>query len=160
MFKTAIGQDSHRFEAEGSTKPLMLGGIAIPGTGLAGNSDADVILHALTNAVSGISGVNILGRTADELYLNEGIIDSRLYLQKALDTLTGYKLIHVSLSIECKRPHLEAFIHDIKKSLSKLLSLSTKDIGLTATTGEELSEFGKGKGIHVIALITAQRIED
>ncbi len=161
MFKTAIGQDSHRFEPEGSNKPLLLGGVEIPGCrGLMGNSDADVILHAITNAVSGISGVNILGKTADELCLKKGITDSRVYLKKALDTLTNYKVTHVSLSIEGKRPNIEAHIRDIKNSLSELLSLTPSDIGLTATTGEGLSEFGRGNGIQVFALITAQKIEN
>ena len=124
MFKTAIGQDSHRFEPEGSSKPLLLGSVEIPGCpGLTGNSDADVILHAITNAVSGISGVNILGKTADELCLKKGITDSRVYLQKALDTLTNYRITHVSISIEGKRPNLEAHIQDIKNSLAELLTL-------------------------------------
>ena len=158
MYKTAIGQDSHRFEPEGSTKPLVLGGVRIPGCpGLAGNSDADVILHAITNTISSISGLNILGKIADELCLNEGITDSSVYLNKALDSLTDYKVIHVSLSIECKRPKLETHIQEIKKSLATLLSITPADIGLTATTGEELTEFGKGNGIRVLALITAQK---
>ena len=75
FFRTAIGQDSHRLidcstdaEVKQTGKPLMLGGILIPDEpGLEGNSDADVILHALTNAVSGITGINILGEKADEL---------------------------------------------------------------------------------------------
>ena len=158
MYKTAIGQDSHRFEPEGSPKPLLLGGVRIPGcTGLAGNSDADVILHAITNAISSISGLNILGKIADELCLKEGVTDSSVYLSKALDSLTNYKVIHVSLSIECKRPNLETHIQNIKKSLAALLSLTPSDIGLTATTGEELTEFGKGNGIRVLALITVQK---
>ena len=158
MFKSAIGQDSHRFEPEGSNKPLLLGGIKIPGCpALSGNSDADVILHAITNAVSGISGINILGKTADELCLEQGITDCRVYLEKALDTLKDYKVTHLSLSIEGKRPNLEAHIQDIKKSLAAFLSLTPSDIGLTATTGEGLSEFGRGNGIQVFALITAQK---
>ena len=73
--KAAIGQDSHRFE-EGYGKPLILGGVVFPGeTGLLANSDGDVVLHAITNAVSGITGRNILGRVADEM-CQSGITDS------------------------------------------------------------------------------------
>jgi 2-C-methyl-D-erythritol 2,4-cyclodiphosphate synthase len=158
MFKTSIGQDSHRFEPEGSAKPLLLGGVEVPGCpGLTGNSDADVILHAVINAVSGISGINILGKIADELCIKKGITDSRVYLEKALDTLKDYKVTHLSLSIEGKRPNLEPHIQDIKRSLAELLSLTPSDIGLTATTGEGLSEFGKGNGVQVFALITVQK---
>lgn len=84
MFLTAIGQDSHGFEPEGSTKPLLLGGVHIRNCqGLMGNSDADVVLHSITNAVSGISGVNILGKIADDLCKNHGITDSKVYLRKS-----------------------------------------------------------------------------
>ena len=65
--KAAIGQDSHRFE-ESLGKPLILGGVVFPGEpGLLANSDGDVVLHAITNAVSGITGPNILGKIADEM---------------------------------------------------------------------------------------------
>ena len=73
MYISAIGQDSHRFEPIGSAKPLILGGVQVNGfRGLAGNSDADVILHAITNGISGISGVNILGTISDDLCLKKG----------------------------------------------------------------------------------------
>ena len=69
LFISAIGQDSHRFELENPAKPLILGGLTITGSpGLAGNSDADVVLHALTNAISGLSGINI-GKVSDKLCL-------------------------------------------------------------------------------------------
>ncbi len=158
MIKTALGQDSHRFEPEHSIKPLLLGGVEISGCqGLAGNSDADVILHALTNAVSGISGINILGAVSDELCLQQGITDSRVYLDKALETLGEYTVTHVSISVECKRPALVSHIDTIKSSVAKLLSLSPFDIGLTATTGEGLTAFGRGEGIQAFVLVTAQK---
>lgn len=160
MFKTALGQDSHRFEIETSEKPLVLGGVTISDCpGLVGNSDADVILHAVTNAVSGISGINILGEVSDELCLKKGITNSRVYLSKALETLSEYKISHLSLSIECKRPKLASHIDTIKASLAQLLSLDSSNIGLTATSGEGLTSFGRGEGIQVLALITVQQIK-
>ena len=159
MYKTAIGQDSHRFEDEGSTKPLMLGGVLIPGCpGLLGNSDADVVLHALTNAVSGISGSNILGSISDDMCLNKGITDSRSYLFAALETLTTFRIVHVSISIEAKRPKLEPHINAIKSSLANMLSLDGADIGLTATTGEGLTAFGRGEGMQAFVIVSAREI--
>ena len=68
MIKVGIGQDSHRFEEKPSGKPLVLGGLIIPRhKALDGNSDADVVLHALTNAISSVTGVNILGKIADDM---------------------------------------------------------------------------------------------
>lgn len=159
MFISAIGQDSHRFEKEDSSKPLILGGVEIPGcVGLDGNSDADVVLHAVTNAISGLSGINILGAISDDLCLNKGIKDSRVYLQKALDTLSQYRLLHVSISIEAKRPHFAKHIPGVKASIAKLLSLEEKHVGLTATTGEGLTAFGKGEGIQAFVIVSAETI--
>lgn len=158
MIITAIGQDSHAFASPSSGKALKLGGVEIPGCiGLKGNSDADVILHALTNAVSGISGVNILGEISDNLCHQLGIKNSQVYLEKALETLGQYKLIHVSISVECKRPHLAAHIPAIKMSIANMLSLESKAIGLTATSGEGLTAFGQGLGIQVFVIVTARK---
>lgn len=157
MFLTAIGQDSHRFEAEDSKKPLIMGGIKIDGcVGLSGNSDADVILHAITNAISGISCINILGKISDDLCLKDGILDSKVYLMKAIETLTLYHIVHVSVSIEARRPHLSTIIPSMRTSIASLLGLNTDHVGITATTGEGLTSFGRGEGIQVFALITVE----
>ena len=156
MVKCAIGQDSHRFETDIESKPLKLGGLVIPGyPGLAGNSDADVVLHALINAVSGISGTNILGEIADELCLKKGITDSGVYLEKALETLNEYRIVHVSVSIECSQPRLSPHIDAMKAQIAKRMGLTVSDVGITATTGENLTSFGKGEGIQVFVVVTA-----
>ena len=156
MYKTGIGQDSHRFEDQPGSKPLVLGGIHIAGyPGLVGNSDADVVLHALTNAISGISGKNILGRISDEMCLVNGITDSRAYLVKALETLEEYRIVHVSITIEGKRPKFEPHIEEMKKNIAGLLSLQASQIGITATSGEGLPAFGRGDGLQVFVVATA-----
>lgn len=155
---SSIGQDSHRFEYEIAGKKLILGGIEIEGAPpLAGNSDADVILHALTNAISGLSGVNILGAIADKLCNEDGIKDSKVYLKKALEYLTEYTISHVSFTIECKRPKLSPFIDKIKDSVATLLGVDKSSIGLTATTGEGLTDFGRGEGIQVFVILSAYK---
>jgi 2-C-methyl-D-erythritol 2,4-cyclodiphosphate synthase len=158
---SAIGQDSHPFEPAGSTKPLILGGIVIPNApGLKGNSDADVILHAVTNAVSGISGVNILGKVSDDL-CQQGITNSRAYLEKALEMLDPniYKITHLSISVEAKRPHLSTHIPAIKRSVASILSIPENCVGMTATTGEGLTAFGRGEGMQVFVIISAERCD-
>jgi 2-C-methyl-D-erythritol 2,4-cyclodiphosphate synthase len=156
MFKSALGQDSHRFEGQDSKKVLMLAGVKITGCpGLAGNSDADVVLHALTNAVSGLSGVNILGSVSDRMCLKQGIKNSRAYLEKALSTLGDYRLVHVSVAIEAMRPKLQKHIPAMKRSLSRLCRLAVSDIGITATTGEGLTSFGRGEGIQAFVMVSA-----
>jgi 2-C-methyl-D-erythritol 2,4-cyclodiphosphate synthase len=159
QFACAIGQDSHAFERKGLAKPLVLAGVTIPACpGLAGNSDADVVLHAITNAVSGVSGVNILGAVADAMCLGSGITDSREYLDDALRTLVGWRIVHVSVSIEAKRPKLAPHIDSMRASIARLCTLAPDGVGITATTGEELTAFGKGLGIQAFAIVTAERI--
>ena len=152
---SAIGQDSHRFE-EGD-KPLILGGVLLESEkGLKGNSDADVVLHALTNAISGITGRNILGAVADAL-CEKGIRDSRVYLKEALKDLEALKgrICHVSFSLEAKRPHMAPHIPAIRASIAKLLGIQPPQVGFTATSGEGLSDFGRGEGIQVFCILTA-----
>jgi len=158
MIKTAIGQDSHKFESYDVTKPLILGGVIIPNEhGLAGNSDADVVLHALTNAVSGITAVNILGEKADELCLEKGVKDSKAYLKKALEYMDGYKITHVSFSVEAKRPKLSGFIDKIRENVANLLEIPISCVAMTATTGEGLTDFGRALGMQVFVVITAEK---
>jgi 2-C-methyl-D-erythritol 2,4-cyclodiphosphate synthase len=165
LYISAIGQDSHRFmsEEEAAARPdrqLVLAGVSLPGQRpLAGNSDADVILHALTNAVSGLTGKNILGARADYLCLEKGITDSSVYLAEALADLAAAagELLHISVAVEAKRPHLAAVIPDLRQSLASLTGLGLANIGLTATSGEGLTGFGKGEGIQVFCQVSARR---
>ena len=156
-FRTAIGQDSHRFEEAGSEKPLVLGGVIIPGaTGFSANSDGDVLLHALCNAVSGITGVNILGKPADGM-CRSGITDSSAYLKEALRFLPeGAGVCNVSFTVEAARPKLAAHIPAIKENVAALLGITPDRVGLTATTGEGLTAFGQGLGMMVFCVITVK----
>lgn len=154
MIKVAIGQDSHRFDFNDPIKKLVLGGVIFDGPPLSGNSDADVVLHALANAISGITGVNILGGIADRMCFEEGITDSSYYVKEALKYFNG-TISHVSFSIECLKPKISPNIPVMKKSIANILNISEDNIGITATTGEGLTDFGKGLGIQCFCIITA-----
>lgn len=156
IIKTAIGQDSHRFDDENKEKKkLVLGGVIFEDeTPLKGNSDADVVLHSVTNAISGITGVNILGPIADKMCLDQGITDSREYLREALKYLEENQISHLSISIECLRPKIFPKITEMKESIADLMNINPANIGITATTGEGLTDFGKGEGIQVFSIIT------
>ena len=155
---STIGQDSHRFVEETfdpSVNGLMLGGYKVPfDRQFQANSDGDVILHAITNAISGLTGVNILGGAADKICLEQGIKDSRVYLEEAMKYLGDASITHVSMTIECLRPKLKEHIPSIKESVASLLGISASHVGITATTGEGLTGFGRGEGIQVFAIMT------
>ncbi len=143
--KVAIGQDSHRIDDENSVKKLMLGGVEFQEDfSLVANSDGDVVLHALTNAVSGITGHNILGKVADEMCRN-GIVDSEMYLREAVRFLEE-KIVHVSISIEAKVPKMSPKIDEMRKNIARILEIEEKNVGITATTGESLTQVRRRKG--------------
>ena len=153
--KVGIGQDSHRFDFDNKDKKLILGGVVFEGhPPLDGNSDADVVLHSITNAVSGVTCINILGKISDDMCLIHGITDSREYLKEAIKYLDDRKIIHLSVSIECSTPKITPKIPQMRQSICKLLDIPENCVGITATTGEGLTSFGQGKGIQAFSCVT------
>ena len=153
--KIGFGQDSHRFDPTG-TKKLILGGIFVnTEKSFSANSDGDVVLHALTNAISGVTCVNILGKIADKMCLDDGITDSSEYVKEALKYL-NYKISNVSFSIECLTPKITPIIPQMRKKIASLLNISENCIGITATTGEGLTAFGQGEGVQVFCSLLAE----
>ncbi len=152
--KTGLGLDSHRFVAGDSDKPLVLGGIEFDDApALDGNSDADVILHAITDAISGVTGKTVIGAVADRM-CRQGLTDSREYLKVALADLRDWQISHVSIVLECQRPRIEPKVPALRVSIAGLLGLTPEDVCLTATTGEGLTDCGRGLGIHASAVVT------
>jgi 2-C-methyl-D-erythritol 2,4-cyclodiphosphate synthase len=153
--KTGLGLDSHRFVEGDSNKPLLLGGVEFEDAPpLAGNSDADVILHAITDAISGITGFVVIGSVADGM-CRHGIVDSREYLKVALESLGIWRLTHVSIALECQRPLIAPRVPELRASISELLGLEIEDVCITATSGERLTDVGRGLGIHASVIATA-----
>ena len=151
--RSGLGQDSHRFE-ENFEKPCIIGGVLFENhKGLQGNSDADIVLHAITNAISGVTCVNILGKISDQM-CQSGISDSSEYLKIALTHLGKQKISHVSVSIECLTPKITPKIPAMRQKIAELLHILPEDIGITATTGEGLTDFGKGLGAQAFVIIT------
>ena len=84
-----------------------------------------------------------------------GIIDSEEYVKEALKYLNE-KIVHLSISIECLKPKISPKIEEMRKNISRILNINSEQIGITATTGEGLTEFGKGKGISVFCVLTVE----
>ena len=153
--KTGLGLDSHRFVEGDSGKPFVLGGLVFDDApALDGNSDADVILHAVTDAISGVTGKTVIGAVADKM-CREGITDSKEYLKVALADLGPWKISHVSIVLECLRPKIDPKVPALRQSIAGLLRVSLEDVCITATTGEGLTDCGRGLGIHASVVLTA-----
>jgi 2-C-methyl-D-erythritol 2,4-cyclodiphosphate synthase len=154
-YKFGLGQDSHRFLPEDSTKPCVIGGLIFEEVpGLSADSDGDIVLHAICNAITSISGVPVLGGIAIELCHKNGITDSSVYLEKAVETLGGWQIEHVALSIEGKRPHLQKRSEEIRRKVAAILKIKIEDVGLTATSGDGLTDFGCGEGLQCFCVLT------
>jgi len=155
IIRTGIGQDSHRFLPPESTKPCVLGGLILEDVpGFLANSDGDVIFHALCNALSSLTGVIILGKKADELLEKQGITDSRVYLEEALKTLGEQQITHVAITIEALHPKLLRRIPKLRENIAQTMNLDLTQVGMTATTGEGLTDFGLGEGLQCFCIIT------
>ena len=155
---STIGQDSHRFGEPSGDCTIMLGGVAVPSDRpILANSDGDVILHAITNAISGLTGNIILGGIADKLCLEEGIKDSSVYLKKALEDLGDSEIVHCSMTVECLVPKLKPYRDAIRARVGELLNIPASSVGITATTGEGLTAFGRGEGIQVFVILSFRK---
>ncbi|OGJ49852.1 2-C-methyl-D-erythritol 2,4-cyclodiphosphate synthase, partial [Candidatus Peregrinibacteria bacterium RIFOXYA2_FULL_33_7] len=151
LIRTGIGVDSHEFDK--NKFGLILGGVKFNQyRSMKANSDGDVILHSLFNAISSASGQGSISEIADEMCLIKGIKDSREYLEVLLDK-NKIIFLNISVALECKIPLITPISDKIKKSLSKILDLDIQNIGITATSGENMGPFGEGKGIRCISMV-------
>jgi 2-C-methyl-D-erythritol 2,4-cyclodiphosphate synthase len=159
--RTAIGQDSHRFLTTESTRPCIIGGVVCEDApGFNANSDGDVVYHALCNALTSLHGKVIMGGEADELCLKQGITDSELYLKRALDYLGRQQITSISITLEGKRPRLKERYRAIAANVARLCQVEVTDVGVTATSGEGLTDFGCGEGVQCLCIVTTEEVMD
>lgn len=157
IVRTGIGQDSHRFLPPNSSKPCVIGGLIFDDApGFNANSDGDVVLHAICNAISSLTGILILGNIADDLCLKDGITDSEVYLVEAMKTLGNQHVTHVAVTIEAKKPKFKHRLVEMRQNIARIMNLDISQVGITATSGEGLTDFGCGDGVQVFAIVTTQ----
>ena len=103
----------------------------------------------------GITGIPVLGEIADQMCLEKGITNSEEYVRRAISDLgPNQRISHVSFSIECVTPRLSNYLTAMRDSISRLLGIETTDVGITATSGEGLTDCGRGEGISVYCVVT------
>ena len=155
--KTGIGFDVHAF-AEG--RKLILGGIEIKhDKGLAGHSDADALLHAITDALLGSISLGDIGThfpDDDPRYKNA---DSTVFLKKANDLLRnrGYFVNNIDSVVMLQQPKISPYVQKMKDKIAKILDIGTERISIKATTTEKLGFVGREEGISVMAVVTVVR---
>ena len=154
MGRVGIGQDSHRFSV--SKKPLVMGGVVVSNSGgLEGKSDADVILHSLCNALSSAIGGDSLSTWSDAM-CEAGTGDSKKYVGQIFKKISQreYQVENVSIAVEAKKPYIELkTAGKMKETIAKLLEIKKEQVGITFTSGEGLTPFGKGEGVQSISQV-------
>lgn len=154
--RTAFGYDVHRF-CEGNA--LWLCGIQIPHThGLKGHSDADVALHALTDALLGTICAGDIGAHFPPTDPKWSGVDSSLFLEHARNLVLekAGKIIHCDLTIICETPKISSYRDQMRKRIADILGLSLNKISVKATTTEGLGFTGRKEGIAVQAVVTVE----
>ncbi|QVL57912.1 MAG: 2-C-methyl-D-erythritol 2,4-cyclodiphosphate synthase [Simkaniaceae bacterium] len=160
-YRTGIGQDSHRFLEKVTDKKCIIAGLSFEDApGLDADSDGDVVFHAICNAITSLTHVPILGKVAIDLCHKEGITDSRVYLDKAFETLGSQKIEHIALTIEGKRPKFQKRANEIRQSVATALNLNLDQVGITFTSGDGLTAFGKGEGLMCYCILTTVESSD
>lgn len=155
IYRTGIGQDSHRFSTEETTKSCRLGGVVFEEeVGFSADSDGDVVYHAICNAISSLTHIPILGGIAIELCRKDGVTDSQIYLEEALKTLKTQQIVHVALAIEGKRPRMQKKVDEMRKRIASVLKIRLEQVGITVTSGDALSDFGRGDGVQCFCVVT------
>ncbi|MCI6284703.1 2-C-methyl-D-erythritol 2,4-cyclodiphosphate synthase [Selenomonas sp.] len=152
MTRFGMGYDVHRL-VEG--RKLILGGVDVPfEKGLLGHSDADVLLHAVSDALLGAAALGDIGRhfpDTDPAYKGA---DSRKLLAHVRDLLTehGYAIGNVDATIVAQRPKLMSFIPQMTKNIAETLGVELDQVNVKATTEEKLGFTGSGEGISAYAV--------
>lgn len=153
--RVGIGQDSHRFLPPDSAKPCIIAGLIFEDApGLSADSDGDVVFHSICNAITSVSGVPVLGGIAIDLCFKDGITDSQVYLERAMQTLGHQKIEHVALTIEGKRPRFQKRIDEMRERIAQVMKIRVDQVGLTVTSGDGLTDFGCGDGLQCFCMLT------
>ena len=154
--RIGFGYDVHQF-VEG--RPCMLGGIEIPHThGLLGHSDADALLHAITDAILGALALGDIGThypDSDPAWENA---DSKKLLREAMAMVRekGWEIGNVDATVVTEYPKLNPWIGDIRASIASVLNCSLDQISVKATTQEKMGFVGAGRGLAVHAVVLLQ----
>jgi 2-C-methyl-D-erythritol 2,4-cyclodiphosphate synthase len=156
-YRIGHGFDVHRFQRG---RKLVLGGVEIPhALGLTGHSDADVLLHALINALLGAMGKGDIGThfpDSDPRYEN---ISSEKLLKQVLQMMRrgNFRVVNGDMTVVAQKPRLAPYAKKIRRRVAGLLKISVERINLKATTTERLGSIGEGRGMAATAIVLLER---
>lgn len=151
--RIGFGYDVHRFA---ENRDLWIGGIKIPHSkGLLGHSDADVLIHAICDALLGAAALGDIGKHFPDTDPNYKGIDSKILLTETarLITKAGYKIMNIDSTIALQAPKIAPYIEQMRITLSSLLEIETGQVSVKATTTEKLGFEGREEGVSAYAVV-------
>jgi 2-C-methyl-D-erythritol 2,4-cyclodiphosphate synthase len=156
--RVGFGIDAHRF---GPDRPLILGGVSVPHeVGLLGHSDADVLTHAICDALLGAAGLGDIGThfpDSDETYRDASSLGLLAEVVKRLAS-AGFRPVNVDATVVAESPKLYPHFPEMKVKLAESLGVPPDRVGLKATTSERMGALGRGEGVAAMAVALIGRV--
>lgn len=157
-YRTGLGWDNHRLVRQ---RPLILGGVAIPSEfGLEGHSDADVLSHAITDAILGAAALGDIGMHFPDSDPRWKGADSLQFLKHALDLAraAGFELVNVDSTVILERPKLKDYRTAIRETLAATLGLALDCVSVKFKTSEKVGPVGEGRSAEAQAVVTLRAV--
>ena len=152
--RTGIGYDCHQFAAD---RPLVIGGVEVPSDrGLLGHSDADVLTHAVIDAMLGAAALGDIGHhfpDTDERYRGADSLELA-HAAAGLLAGAGFDLVNIDATVVIEAPKLAPHVETMRQRLSAALGIATGSVSVKATRGEKMGFVGRGEGAAAIAIVT------
>jgi len=151
--RTGLGFDVHRLV---ESRELWLGGIKIPhNLGLLGHSDADVLIHAICDALLGAANMRDIGYHFPDTAASTKDIDSKILLRKTVELIAqkGWRIGNIDATVCAERPKINPHVPEMKACLASVMGISEDDISIKATTTERLGYTGREEGISAYAVV-------
>jgi 2-C-methyl-D-erythritol 2,4-cyclodiphosphate synthase len=155
--RLGLGWDVHRLTAG---RPLILGGVTVPSeTGLEGHSDADVLAHAVTDAILGAAALGDIGMHFPDTDPRWKGCDSLVFLRHAVELLRerGFRLVNVDSTVILERPKLKDFRVAIRESLAGAMGLAVERVSVKFKTAEKVGPVGEGRSAEAQAIVTVEK---
>jgi 2-C-methyl-D-erythritol 2,4-cyclodiphosphate synthase len=157
-YRIGSGVDFHQL-VEG--RDLMLGGVKVPHTkGALGHSDADVLLHAICDAILGSVGLGDIGTHFPDTEEEYKGIDSKVLLKRTVELLTkeGYSLVNIDSTLCLQEPKIKPFVAGMQAAIASITGLTVRDVSIKATTTEKLGFVGREEGVIAYATVLVQSL--
>lgn len=158
MFRIGFGIDFHQFA---DNRELWLGGIKIPyHRGALGHSDADVLLHAICDAMLGALALGDIGLHFPDTDPANKDIDSKILLVKSYELIKarGYRIVNIDSTLVLEQPKIKPYVSQMQKQIAALVELNSEDVSIKATTAEKMGFIGREEGLSAYATVLLTKV--